>query len=182
MKKNISVLGVIAFIISCNANTSRNIVQYKSLGDSIAVQTQTELLKSISKAIADGGVAFAIDYCNINAETITNQSVDDKKIVSVQRLSDKNRNPNNQILSKEDRVAFDYVKAQGKDTIFYSNKEIIYYKPIKIMMPTCLKCHGNKNEIEPSVYENIVSKYPKDLAINYKQGDLRGMWKIKIKE
>jgi cytochrome c551/c552 len=48
-------------------------------------------------------------------------------------------------------------------------------------MPTCIKCHGGKTDITESTQKMIAQKYPNDKAIGYQMGDLRGMWKIKLK-
>jgi hypothetical protein len=59
------------------------------------------------------------------------------------------------------------------------NRKIVYYKPIRIAMPACLKCHGSaEKDIDPKTLAIIRQKYPDDLATNYKEGDLRGLWKI----
>jgi len=56
---------------------------------------------------------------------------------------------------------------------------IVYYKPITIAMPSCLKCHGSSGkEIDTKTLEIIRKNYPEDQATGYKEGDLRGMWKI----
>ena len=51
-----------------------------------------------------------------------------------------------------------------------------YYSPI-IMSGFCLNCHGSK-EFIGGTYEYILSLYPDDLAIDYRSGDLRGLWRI----
>ena len=66
------------------------------------------------------------------------------------------------------------VKRGGK--IYY-----VYYKPLKVA-PFCLKCHGNPENMDRRVLEVIRKKYPKDKAINFKAGDLRGACKVVIPE
>lgn len=112
---------------------------------------------------------------------MTNSDVDTNHILSLQRLSDKNRNPKNILFTDMDKSVFEYFKTTAKDTVVIKNDSIIYYKPIKIMMPTCLKCHGEYENIDTPTIKNILLKYPNDKAMNYKEGDLRGLWKIKLK-
>jgi len=50
-------------------------------------------------------------------------------------------------------------------------------------MPACMKCHGQAGkEIDAKTMEIISQKYPDDLATGYKEGDLRGLWKITFLE
>lgn len=50
------------------------------------------------------------------------------------------------------------------------------------MQGLCLSCHGEKyTEIKADVLEVIQQKYPGDLAFNYKEGDLRGVWHLVYK-
>lgn len=46
-------------------------------------------------------------------------------------------------------------------------------KPIRTM-PLCLNCHGST--IDPELYSVIQKKYPKDKAIDYKVGEIRGFF------
>lgn len=173
---------VLTAIFSCKNNENQKVSyeDYKKRGDSLSQEAQQNLLKHLSKAIADSGVANAIQYCNINADKLTNAGAKKNSNFTIQRVTDKNRNPNNQLKTPQDKLVFEHFKTAKNDTVVYNNDEVIYYKPIRIMMPTCIKCHGTKEDIAPEVSKKIKQLYPKDLAINYKQGDLRGMWKIKF--
>lgn len=78
-------------------------------------------------------------------------------------------------------MAWKKIKSKKADFIEqHNNGEVHYYKPILIAMPTCVKCHGGKSDITESTQNSITQKYPGDKAVNYKMGDLRGMWKIKL--
>lgn len=151
------------------------------MGDSISTVMQGVLLQNVAGAIQKGGTDYAIEFCNTKAMPLTD-SVSTKINVQIQRLSDKNRNPNNTIQTKMDHTAWETIKKNQKAIVEQDeNGDVFYYKPILLGMPTCLKCHGNTNDISESTQQIIAQKYPNDLAINYKLGDLRGMWKIKLK-
>ena len=54
-------------------------------------------------------------------------------------------------------------------------------KAITIPNGLCLNCHGEPGkEINESTLEKINSLYPEDKAIDFKVGDLRGMWSIEM--
>ncbi len=53
-----------------------------------------------------------------------------------------------------------------------------FFKPI-IMQPMCLNCHGKSDRFfhQPTL-QRIQQIYPGDLAIDYEEGDFRGLWHI----
>lgn len=152
------------------------------LGDSISVEMQNVLLQNVGEAIQKGGTDYAVEFCNIQAMPLTDSIADNHKVY-IQRLSDKNRNPTNAIQTPLDSIAWEKIK--NEKTAFIEqdkNREVYYYKPISMAMPTCIKCHGGKTDILESTQKIITQKYPGDKATGYQMGDLRGMWKIKLQE
>lgn len=156
--------------------------EWLSLGDSVSMKAQNVLLQNVAAAIQKGGTDYAVDFCNINAVSITD-SVADKLKVHIQRLSNKNRNTANAIETQMDSLAWQKIQLD-KTPFVERNKagDLFYYKPISIGMPTCVKCHGSQTDISESTQKIIAQKYPNDKATGYKMGDLRGMWKIKMEE
>lgn len=203
MKKLSKVWGIFVLLtfvglsfLSCTENTHEEetliseqtetlsqdeIKHYLHLGDSISTHMQKTLLENVSQAMQKGGSDYAVEFCNIQAIPLTD-SISNMHHVSIQRLSDKNRNPNNVLALEEDLSAFEKLKDSTLPVDFIQNNmgEITYYKSIKLGMPTCLKCHGGKEDISESTLAIIQDKYPNDKAIEYQMGELRGMWKIKF--
>lgn len=152
------------------------------LGDSISTEMQNVLLQNVGKAIQKGGTDYAIEFCNTRAMPLTDSIADHLKVY-IQRLSDRNRNPANAIQSQRDSLAWQKIKSEKTDfTEQDKNGNLYYYKPILIATSTCIKCHGGKSDISESTQKIIVQKYPSDKAVGYQMGDVRGMWKIKLKE
>jgi len=53
-----------------------------------------------------------------------------------------------------------------------------FFKPI-IVQPMCLNCHGKSDRfIQQPTLQRINQLYPDDLAIDYEEGDFRGLWHI----
>lgn len=186
MWKSISfILAIIALSACSNLNRQTLSEEEKTalmhLGNSIATETQNVLLHNVSKALKQGGTEYAVAFCNLQAIPLTDSIADNLKVF-IQRLSDKNRNPKNSLQLPMDKLAWERIKSGKVDFIEESKSgEIHYYKPISIIMPTCIKCHGGKTDISESTQKIITQKYPNDKAINYEMGDLRGMWKIKLR-
>ena len=174
------------FLFSCSENKPAEIVdfsEWKQKGDSIATISQKALLEKVSKAIEKGGTEYAVDFCNVEAMPLTD-SLSNSLDVRISRISDKNRNPENELNSETDREIFKKFAENNsvKDSLFNEDEQLVYYKRINLTMPACIKCHGNpKIDIEPNTFEKIKSNYPDDKAIGYAMGDFRGLWKIEFR-
>jgi len=138
-------------------------------GQSIAKQTFDTLNKELSAAISEKGLRAAIDYCSLNASSITS-IYEKEEITSISRTAIKFRNPAN----APDKERGDTISHR----LIVNETEIHYFKPI-LLDNKCLLCHGDPNtEIQPEVLEQIKNKYPDDLATGFRKDDLRGMWHI----
>ena len=179
------------FLVSCNqgeegvtiseADKESTIV----LGDSISKIAQATLMQNVSKAMKEGGPVHAVEFCNLRAIPLTD-SISKAHQVIIERVTDKNRNPTNNLSTENDRTAWEKFKSafssQSVEPVHYlheENETLVYYKPIAIGMPTCLKCHGTPGQdVDEATAQKIKEKYPNDKAMKYQLGDLRGMWKI----
>lgn len=184
MLKGLVFLWTVMVLVSCNNEpkqlSEEELASFMIMGDSIATEAQTVLMQNVAAAIQKGGTDYAVEFCNTRAIPLTD-SIADHLDVDIQRLSDKNRNPANAIQTPMDNKAWQKMQSEKTHAIEQDDRgEVFYYKPISIAMPTCLKCHGGKNDITESTQEIIAQKYPNDKAIGYEMGDLRGMWKIHL--
>lgn len=186
--KNILLYSMIgATLFSCNPSLSeQDKERFLAKGDSITMESQKVLLANVAGQIQRNGVPNAVDFCNIKAIHITD-SLSKNKNVEITRLSDKNRNPNNAIANAIDEKAWQQLvtlmkeNTQPKHLILEDKDAVYYYKAIPLGMPTCLACHGNKqNEISAETLAVIQDKYPNDKATGYEMGQLRGMWRVKM--
>lgn len=195
MKKNLysiaAALFVVLFFASCNpkqqpdnaAKIEVDTMSFKQQGDSISTIMQRVLLSNVMQATKAGGPAYAVTFCNERAMPLTD-SLSEKYNCQIQRISDKYRNPSNKPNKYDEDVLMKLGSSNsGEPLLVAENGKVVYYKPIRIAIPSCLNCHGIENkDIAPKTLEAIVQKYPRDLAIGYKEGDFRGMWKITFQE
>ena len=57
----------------------------------------------------------------------------------------------------------------------------LYTKPIMLSNAMCLSCHGDpKKDIAPETAAKLKQLYPQDPATGYAEGDLRGMWSLRL--
>ncbi|MCC6385653.1 MAG: DUF3365 domain-containing protein [Bacteroidia bacterium] len=161
--------------------------RFLAKGDEISTIAQQTLLTQVLQVVQSQGAARAVDYCHVNAIPLTDTLSENYSVI-IQRLSDKLRNPDNEIQTKLDKQAWNQIKAMMRDSavtlkhvLLQENKNIYYYKAIPLAIPACLMCHGKKNsDIAMETLKVIEEKYPHDLATGYEQGQLRGMWKIQM--
>jgi hypothetical protein len=163
-----------------NDSAKNNVEQnYKEQGKEIAAKTFMSLSTNLQKAMKEGGVAKAVKYCNLAASPI----VDSLQLVynaKIKRTSLKIRNPNNRPTDTErmqlQRFRDQFDKGEALSSIIEEkDNQINFYAPIQFM-GLCGKCHGKiGKELKMEDYEIIQKLYPLDKAINYQNGDLRGM-------
>lgn len=159
--------------------------EFTEVGNNIA-KASFEALSGHLKAAARqpaGGIANAMQFCNINALPLTD-SLSKIFNVKIKRSSLRLRNPGNQPDSLEAYMLDLYLQIQkmkkplvGK-TLLTNNNEVRYFAPI-ILKGQCLKCHGViGQDIKDETYAIIKEHYPIDEAIDFQEGELRGIWSI----
>lgn len=155
-------------------------------GQRLALQTKSLVGQNLMSAINSKGVLGAVDFCNLNAQQLTSTYIKDG-VIKIKRATDKPRNPLD-LVNKDEQVVlkkyYDLMK-QKKELapVLVEAKDVFkFYAPIKINQ-MCLQCHGRPNiEINSETLSVISTKYPKDKALNYKDGDLRGIWSVEWKK
>ncbi|OWR13350.1 DUF3365 domain-containing protein [Chryseobacterium sp. VAUSW3] len=145
-----------------------------------AAEAQQLLGSQLKQKIAEGGPENALQFCNINAIPLTD-SISKKYSVSIKRVSDKYRNPDNAANPAELAVITTYkaMLAAGKmpEGLLKDNH---YYAPI-VTNAMCLQCHGTPGkELAEKTHLKIKSLYPQDKATGYGVDELRGIFSIAI--
>lgn len=183
--KQLIVLLVLT-LSACRYNNSVNIEvsSIEKEADDIVTKTFDTLKKTLVTTISEKGVPGAVEVCNIHAISLT--GVYSKKGFSIKRATDRPRNQNNLADSTEQRIIslLSQIKNSNKQLSPILEKDskgvFHYYKPI-IIQGMCLSCHGKKSEqILDDTWKMIAAKYPVDSAVNYSEGDLRGIWHVSI--
>lgn len=176
---------LLAFVVLISCSTKIDSETYsnaKVKGNEITNRTQATLLSNVGQAIQKGGPEYAIEFCNLKASSIID-SLNQDNNCEISRVSNKNRNPKAQLNSAEKELWEVFEKGNLSDTIILSNKNLVYYKPIKTALPACLKCHGSIGpDINQATLQELEKLYPNDLATGYKLNELRGLWKVEFTE
>lgn len=182
MKNKFLPILLMIFGVACSQNIDRETYnKYQKSGQDITTNVQAELLSNVGKAIQTGGPEYAVEFCNFEASSIVD-SLNGVFDCEISRVSAKNRNPQNAMDTEEDNHMWElFANEQLADTILQNGNNLVYYKPIRIGMPACLKCHGNtETDINAATSAKLKELYPADLATGYKLNDFRGLWKVEF--
>jgi len=152
---------------------------YEEIGLEYALGTKAVLGNNLMGAIQSKGTMHALEFCNIQAIPITDSMATHYQ-ATIKRVSDKNRNPNNQANAEELKYIAQFkadavAKRESKPVVIEKGNQVQFYYPI----PTntmCLQCHGT--QIKPDVQSQILKLYPNDLALGYTENEVRGIWSI----
>lgn len=154
----------------------------------VATQSLLSTLQSTLKGVlATGGPIKALETCQTVAPEIHRQ-VGLQQHLTIRRVSFKTRNPANtpDDWDSNGLKQFEALRLQGQlkpETELYEvdakGKTLQYLKPI-VVAPLCLQCHGRASDISSMVKSQLKAKYPKDQAVGYQVGDLRGAVSIRV--
>ena len=181
-----SIVIIFAFI-SCKSDEEKQqqsiMEEFTEVGNSIAKASFESLSGNLKAAASNGGIANAIQFCNMNALPLTD-SLSKTFHAKIKRSSLKLRNSSNQPDSLEAYMLDLYLQIEkmkkpivGK-TLLANNSDVRYFAPI-LLKSQCLKCHGViGQDIKDETYSIIKEHYPNDQAVGYQEGQLRGIWSI----
>jgi len=186
------ILNTFAIIMCLLFVTCRDKASYKkqpeiikkdrmSQSKAIGKEFITYLKGKLTDAIKKSGPHGAIEVCKTaSPEAEKSFKEKDTDIISLRRISLKPRNvkdhtptPNEKdwLVNIENNIKKNIKPEAG--LIESTNKTTILL-PIIIKDNKCLICHGNPDNFGEELKNSLKKNYPKDQAINYKKGDLRG--------
>ena len=160
------------------------------MGKPVAMELIKTLKTAVKTTIDTAGVDAAIEVCNVKAIPLTHgvESRQQREL-DIKRTSFKYRNPEN-TPNEYEMIALNHYEAlinQGEELPpFYTQKIVnegdtmyYYYKPMKVAA-LCVVCHGDKEIIPKDVASRLDELYPDDKATGYKEGDFRGLIRVKF--
>jgi cytochrome c553 len=156
---------------------------YADIGLDYALGTKKVLGKNLMEAIQQKGTLEALTFCNHQAIPLTDSMALHYK-ATIKRVSDKNRNPNNNANPEELKYITQFKKELAnkkeiKPIALEKENKIQFYYPIETNT-MCLQCHGK--QIKPEVQRQILKLYPNDLAVGYNENEVRGIWSINFEK
>ena len=184
MKKILKVLALALVVMVPNVEAGDYDKEIAASREMVKEFMQT-LKGELQAGMKEGGPVNAISVCNLSAPAIAN-TYSVRNGWDVGRTSLKLRNPDNapDVWERKVLVSFDERKRAGEDPVKMEHYEVVrkggssefrYMKAIPTA-PLCLACHGEK--LDSITRERIEKLYPRDQALGYKQGDIRGAFTI----
>lgn len=155
----------------------------EEIGARAAAALKGNLMAALGKALAEGGVPEAIRVCSRDAVELTQESGKvHEAVVSVGRRTDRWRNAKNRA-DEGDLKVIEAFRQDPKlqEQVQEESEEVIrYYQPLRTAA-ACLQCHGDPESFSPEVKTLLEDIYPEDRATGLKEGDLRGVIRVRIR-
>ncbi len=154
-----------------------------------AIKGLAENLKAaLVNALQTGGPVAAIEACRTSAPTIAAEQVKAQG-VKVGRTALLVRNPGNAPDAWERKVLEGFVEKidagaaadtldQGEVVEIEGRKVFRYMKAIPMAAEPCMVCHGR--DVKPEITAEIAKHYPKDQAVGFNPGKLRGAFTVTV--
>ncbi|MGQ9862961.1 MAG: Tll0287-like domain-containing protein [Bacteroidia bacterium] len=154
-----------------------------ALGDSLTLEATQVLMQNLLHAQKTYGWRGAVHYCSEKALSLTD-SLSKTWGITLARRAHKNRNPANALQEEDLRAYTAFAESLSRGTtpapmVYAQEEKVLYFKPI-LVMPTCLKCHGQEKDLDPLALAEIRKRYPADKATGFSPGQLRGIWRVEI--
>jgi hypothetical protein len=167
---------------------ARTAAEARERGPVIVKEAFAVLSGNLGRAIAENGVNDALQFCSVQAAGLA-AGVARTNHVLLKRVSHRARNPENRadaeelVLLESFRTALKASAAVAPEVRTNAAGRFVFYAPITLNNPVCLKCHGDpEREIAPDTMTLIRKLYPEDRATGFKFGELRGLWRIEFLE
>lgn len=162
------------------AQQEKQEVILKQEGQEKIKQLSSSLKSTLVKSISQDGLHAAIEVCHEQAPKIAKSL--SKDAWHVGRTSLKTRNAANAPDEWEQSTLLKFEKAMKNGVspeILVASK--MDDKQFRLMMPiptgqACLACHGSS--VDPDLLKTIQQRYPKDRAVGFELGELRGAFTL----
>lgn len=142
--------------------------------------TKGVLGKNLMAALAAGGPAHAVPFCNERAIPLTD-SMSQALNVRIRRVSDRPRNAANRATGESAAyLARQHDRAEWTPELLTAHSSHTAFIPITTNA-MCLQCHGQMGtDIAAETAGLIAERYPEDDATGYAAGQLRGAWVVEF--
>jgi hypothetical protein len=138
------------------------------------------LRQALQSAMAGGGPVAAVEVCAAQAPSIAAAAT--RPGVALGRTSHRLRNPENAPRPWAEPLLEAYrgetrASAPPHRAVRLGEQGVGYVEPIWVEKP-CLTCHGET--VAPEVASLIATRYPKDAARGFREGDFRGLFWVEL--
>jgi hypothetical protein len=164
--------------------------EIKRLGEWTLDRAGVMMQSEVRRVLTDTAPAMAIGVMHLKDYKLPASAPGQPAVTELRRTSVHVRNPAN-APDAADRAALDQIKDQleqgepvakvivQKVTRPGQPAEWRVYRPL-VVIKQCLVCHGESATLAPGVLDALKVFYPHDTAVDYKEGDWRGLLRVTI--
>lgn len=184
MKTRLLVIAALLSASLAHANDDALVAETKKT----AMGIPPKLLAMLQAEIEKGNFSGAVDACSDKAPKMA-AAASQSTGWAIRRVSLKNRNPKATPDAWEQEALLDFDKRAlaGENPAALEKAEFVNEGGTRTLryikaLPTqglCLNCHGTPENVSPEVKAQIAKTYPHDLAIGYREGQVRGALTVK---
>lgn len=145
------------------------------------------LMDELGRAMEAGGPKAAVTVCRDKAPGIA-AKVSQESGISLRRTALKVRNPENapDAWERATLEAFQARVARGEamdsmeasEVVTEGGRRVLRFMKAIPVKSTCLTCHGA--DVDPELLKAVRGAYPKDEAVGFSAGDLRGAFSLRM--
>jgi hypothetical protein len=142
---------------------------------------QDALLRELSEALELGGPEFALKSCHIDVVGITRR-IGRQEGVRAGRTSDRLRNFANAPKVWAAPLVTAYAGHRTRDVEGFAvdlGEKVGVLRPIT-ERPICASCHGPLEKLSPAVRDALGTRYPRDRATGFSEGEIRGWFWVEV--
>ena len=184
-----SLLMLSLFLAGCSGPggglTSAEEAEFLERSEEIAGALQGALEPRLKQAMLAGGPVAAIEVCQQVAPSLTGATSDRFVGATVSRTALRLRNPDNAPDARSRAILERWAnrRRSGKllpeAAIEAGDATVIVHRPI-LTGPVCLNCHGDPGQMSAELENTLARLYPQDAATGFREGDLRGAFRIEF--
>lgn len=157
------------------STTSSAVKTAVSRADQAITELQSTLVGRLSSELARGGPGAAVTVCRDEAQQLTS-SIARTHGLAIGRTSHRLRNPLNAPRPWAEAVVASHAGRKAADAApmtFDLGGRVGVLRPIGTL-DFCVNCHGPREVVDAAIGGVLTTAYPKDEAIGFAPGDLRG--------
>jgi len=149
--------------------------------DLVIISLQDTMLAELSRDLEQGGPALAIRSCHIDTTSAAYRLARHEGI-EAGRTSDRLRVPTNMPKPWAAAIVAEHAGKRAADVegfVVDLGDRVGVLRPIA-ERPLCGACHGDRDKLDPRVRQELDERYPRDRALSFQTGELRGWFWAEI--
>jgi hypothetical protein len=149
--------------------------------DLVIISLQDAMLAELSRDMEQGGPALAVRTCHLDTTSAANR-VAKQEGIQAGRTSDRLRVPTNMPKAWAAPIVAQYAGKRAADVEGFAvdlGDRIGVLRPMA-ERPLCAGCHGDPEKLDARVRRELEDRYPKDRALNFTTGEVRGWFWVEV--